>query len=217
MAQQDIKSSLATKTTITANVATASTQTPQETAQPTQATTANQATNKNTATVTVTAPAPTAVKQDTTVNYNFDTSINTYLKTVKYLIDNFDGKKIPVESVGVNMTLSAWQAIKNIVIRAKDEDFTQIMEELNKLFLQGTEMDKCFADNRIHYYSNSFISAGKLSKDDLRAFELMITTMVLLANKQTRKLTIKQVILDQAFKGLRNDSAVQRLITYYNS
>ncbi len=214
MAQQDIKSSLATKTTITANVATTSTQTPQETSQTTQAATA---TNKNTATVTVTAPAPTEVKQDTTVNYNFDTSINTYLKTVKYLIDNFDGKKIPVESVGVNMTLSAWQAIKNIVIRAKDENFTQIMEELNKLFLQGTEMDKCFTDNRIHYYSNSFISAGKLSKDDLRAFELMITTMVLLANKQTRKLTIKQVILDQAFKGLRNDAAVQRLITYYNS
>ena len=52
MAQQDIKSSLATKTTITANVATASTQTPQETAQPTQATTANQATNKKTAIVT---------------------------------------------------------------------------------------------------------------------------------------------------------------------
>lgn len=214
MAQQDIKSSLATKTTITANVATTSTQTPQETPQTTQAATA---TNKNTATVTVTAPAPTEVKQDTTVNYNFDVSINTYLKTVKYLIDNFDGKKIPVESVGVNMTLSAWQAIKNIVIRAKDENFTQIMEELNKLFLQGTEMDKCFTDNRIHYYSNSFISAGKLSKDDLRAFELMITTMVLLANKQTRKLTIKQVILDQAFKGLRNDAAVQRLITYYNS
>lgn len=214
MAQQDIKSSLATKTTITANVATTSTQTPQEASQTTQAATA---TNKNTATVTVTAPAPTEVKQDTTVNYNFDTNINTYLKTVKYLIDNFDGKKIPVESVGVNMTLSAWQAIKNIVIRAKDENFTQIMEELNKLFLQGTEVDKCFTDNRIHYYSNSFISAGKLSKDDLRAFELMITTMVLLANKQTRKLTIKQVILDQAFKGLRNDAAVQRLITYYNS
>ena len=93
MAQQDIKSSLATKTTITANVAT-TTQIPQETTQPTQATTANQATNKNTATVTVTAPAPTEVKQDTTVNYNFDTNINTYLKTVKYLIDNFDGKKI---------------------------------------------------------------------------------------------------------------------------
>ena len=217
MAQQDIRTSLASKAPIDVNTNTTTTQQSPTTAQPTQTTSTNQATNKNTATVTVTAPAPTEVKQDTTVNYNFDASTNTYLKTVKYLIDNFDGKKIPVESVGVNMTLSAWQAIKNIVARTKDEDFTQVMEELNKLFLQGTEKDKCFSDNRIHYYSNSFISAGKLSKEDLRSFELMITTMVLLANKQTRKMTIKQVILDQAFKGLRNDAAIQRLITYYNS
>lgn len=179
--------------------------------------TASETVAKAAATVTDNAPVPGTVVPTTSNIYVFDTNTNTYLKTVKKLIDDFDGTKIPVENIGMNLTMSAWQAIKNLITRTKDEDFTLVMDTLNNLVESGKGKDKCFSDNRKFYYSNSFIASGKISKDDLRAYELMISAVTLLSNKVTRRMTSKQIVLEEAFKYLRNNDATQRVIQYYTS
>lgn len=221
MAQQpqDIKASLSTPRTPAqpTTPTTPTTQATQTTTMPTTPVAAStEATQKKTIVVD-TAPTPSETKVDNTIKYSFDDNTNTYLKTVKYLVDNFSGKVIPLETVGMSMTMNAWQAVKNIIIKTKDENFTSVMDELNKIIISGTGTDKCFADNRIFYYSNSFLASGRISKEDIRAYELMISTVTILANKATRKLALRQVVPEEAFKYLRSPDAVQRLIQYYTS
>ena len=158
MAQQpqDVKASLSTPRT-PAQPTTPTTQATQTTTTPTTPVAAStEATQKKTIVVD-TAPTPSETKVDNTIKYSFDDNTNTYLKTVKYLVDNFSGKVIPLETVGMSMTMNAWQAVKNIIIKTKDENFTSVMDELNKIIISGTGTDKCFADNRIFYYSNSYL------------------------------------------------------------